>query len=410
MVNNLHYSNIEKLNINDFNYTLPDDKIAYFPIKERNQSKLLVYKNGKITDAVFQDFYRFLEVDHLIIFNDSKVIHARLLLHNQNGTKIEIFCLEPLFPTTELTKAFEQKGLVKWKCMVGNAKRWKEPLYINLVSEGKEICIKATKGVAAEGVFEVTFEWEADITFAEWIEIYGKMPLPPYIKREAAQGDDERYQTVYAHHQGSVAAPTAGLHFSEADFHKLTELHIPYDFITLHVGAGTFKPVSADFISDHYMHYEQIVMTRKLLEFLLQNINKKIIAVGTTVTRSLESLFLMGEKLVLHYENPFQIRQWDYLLHPELNTIKPEAALHALIQYCNDQQEDTLFGSTQLMIIPGYQHHLVKGLFTNFHQPKSTLLLLIASFLGEQWKTIYQHALEHEYRFLSYGDANLYLV
>lgn len=402
-----------QINIADFDYTLPEEKIAFYPLENRNASKLLVYKKGEIVDSSFEKITDFLTSDHLLIFNDSRVIHARLLVKTKNGASVEIFCLEPLWPVDELQLAFQQKGKVIWKCMVGNAKRWKEPIEIVMEIKRGELkteneVIRVTKGENRDGVFEVTFEWDGDVTWAEWLESYGKMPLPPYIKRSAEKADEDRYQTVYAHHDGSVAAPTAGLHFSEKELDALKEKGVLSSNVTLHVGAGTFKPVTAETAAEHYMHREQIVITAELIRFLLEHPEKKIIAVGTTVIRSLESIFIMGAKLKLNLENPFSVQQWEPLHFPECKQVSAKESLEMLLQYLETQNLDSLTGETALMILPGYQHKLVEGLLTNFHQPKSTLLLLIASFLGDEWKRIYAHALQHDYRFLSYGDANLY--
>ena len=396
--------------INLFDYELPEERIALYPLPERNKSKLLVYENGEITDAVFEQVCDFLDKDTMLVFNDSRVIHARLPVVNQQGTKMEIFCLEPLFPVTELEQAFRQTGKVVWKCLVGHAKKWKMPIEIPVVIEERVVVITATKGENVDGAFQITFEWaDETVTFAEWIEFYGKMPLPPYIKRDAEKADEERYQTIYAHHDGSVAAPTAGLHFSEQELQQLIERNIPYDYVTLHVGAGTFKPVSVEMVSEHFMHKEQVIINTSLIRKLLDNPRLKIVAVGTTVTRTLESFFIMGAKLKLGLAQPFQVAQWDYLNYPEIMQVTPRQSLETLLLYAEKESMPWLSGSTQLMIIPGYAHRFVHGLITNFHQPKSTLLLLIASFLGDEWRTIYRHALNNQYRFLSYGDGNLYL-
>lgn len=403
-------SEYKDINIEDYDYTLPEKKIAFYPVAERDQSKLLVYKNNKITDSTFQHIPDFLDNHCFLVFNDSKVIHARLLVHNENNAEIEIFCLEPLFPTTELTAAFQQKKRVIWKCLVGNAKRWKTPLVITVNLGNKNIEIKAVKGDNCEGTFSVTFEWEdEEVSFAEWIEHYGKMPLPPYIKREAVKEDECRYQTVFARQKGSVAAPTAGLHFTDKEFKELSKRGIPHEFLTLHVGAGTFKPVNSQLICDHFMHSEQIIIKAALLKKLLSYREKKTVAVGTTTARSLESVFIMGAKLKLNLPEPFCVEQWEYYENQSIANITVEEAFTSLLQYMEDRKVEYLSGNTRLMIVPGYRHKIVKGLITNFHQPKSTLLLLIASIVGENWKEIYKFALENGYRFLSYGDANLYL-
>ncbi len=395
--------------IDDFSYELPEDKIAYFPVSQRDQSKLLVYQNGQITDARFSDLPTFLTSDYRLIFNDSKVIHARLLVHNATGAAIEIFCLEPLKPTPEIAKAFSQSSPVTWKCLVGNAKRWKQPLSFPVDFEDKTLMITATKGECKDGAFEVTFSWpDPAITLSEWLEQYGKMPLPPYIKRAAEKDDEQRYQTVYARYDGSVAAPTAGLHFSDNVIKALNNKGIATDYVTLHVGAGTFKPVSCERIGDHYMHREQIVISKAFIDSLLTD-RRKIIAVGTTVARTLESLYLIGAKLKLNRPSPFEIEQWEAYEDAELSQLDPFEALQEIQEYMALHELQTLYAATKLMIVPGYQRKITQAIITNFHQPKSTLLLLISSFLGDKWKEVYAHALSHNYRFLSFGDSNLYL-
>lgn len=400
----------QKIRIEEYNYPLPAEKIAYFPAGSRDQSQLLVHKDGTITDATFKDLAQFLGPNDVLAFNNSRVIHARLLVQNRNGAAIEIFCLEPLAPTREIQEAFVQTCRVSWKCFVGNAKRWKEPIEFTVEVNQKPITITAVKGENSDGAFEVTFLWEDEtVTLAEWIEAYGKIPLPPYIKRAAQTDDEQRYQTIFAQHNGSVAAPTAGLHFTEEVFRSLEEKNIENLWVTLHVGAGTFKPVSTETIGEHIMHQEQIVITRETIEAILNCNNKKIIAVGTTVARTLESLFIIGAKLNLNLPDPFNIQQWEIYENEELQRVDANTSLKAIYNYIVTNNLPFLTASTALMITPGYEHKIARGLITNFHQPQSTLLLLIASYLGEKWKEIYQHALTHNYRFLSYGDSNLYL-
>lgn len=400
----------QKIRIEEYNYPLPAEKIAYFPAGSRDQSQLLVHKDGTITDATFKDLAQFLGPNDVLAFNNSRVIHARLLVQNRNGAAIEIFCLEPLAPTREIQEAFVQTCRVSWKCFVGNAKRWKEPIEFTVEVNQKPITITAVKGENSDGAFEVTFLWEDEtVTLAEWIEAYGKIPLPPYIKRAAQTDDEQRYQTIFAQHNGSVAAPTAGLHFTEEVFRSLEEKNIETLWVTLHVGAGTFKPVSTETIGEHIMHKEQIVITRETIEAILNCNNKKIIAVGTTVARTLESLFIIGAKLNLNLPDPFNVQQWEIYENEELQKIDANTSLKAIYNYIVTNNLPFLTASTALMITPGYEHKIARGLITNFHQPQSTLLLLIASYLGEKWKEIYQHALTHNYRFLSYGDSNLYL-
>ena len=400
----------QKIRIEEYNYPLPAEKIAYFPAGSRDQSQLLVHKDGTITDATFKDLAQFLGPNDVLAFNNSRVIHARLLVQNRNGAAIEIFCLEPLAPTREIQEAFVQTCRVSWKCFVGNAKRWKEPIEFTVEVNQKPITITAVKGENSDGAFEVTFLWEDEtVTLAEWIEAYGKIPLPPYIKRAAQTDDEQRYQTIFAQHNGSVAAPTAGLHFTQEVFRSLEEKRIETLWVTLHVGAGTFKPVSTETIGEHIMHKEQIVITRETIEAILNCNNKKIIAVGTTVARTLESLFIIGAKLNLNLPDPFNVQQWEIYENEELRKVDATTSLKAIYNYIVTNNLPFLTASTALMITPGYEHKIARGLITNFHQPQSTLLLLIASYLGEKWKEIYQHALTHNYRFLSYGDSNLYL-
>ena len=398
------------IRIEDFNYELPEERIAFFPAEQRDHSKLLVYRNGSITDSRFDHLPDFIPEDSLLVFNNSKVIHARLLVHNATGAAIEIFCLEPLYPTNDPATAFAQTGEVTWKCMVGNAKRWKHPLEISVPIGDKTVTVTATKGDNVESTFEVTFRWDdTQVSFAEWLEHYGKIPLPPYIKHAADENDELRYQTVYAKHDGSVAAPTAGLHFTDSVFETLHKKGIDTDFVTLHVGAGTFKPVTSETIGEHYMHEEKIVITEALIKHLAQYIGKRCIAVGTTVARTLESLFIMGAKLRLGRPDPLKVSQWEIYDDTELRQVTATESLQAILEHLHAQQTDLLRGATSLIILPTYQPRMVQGIITNFHQPQSTLLLLISAFVGDNWRDIYQHALQHDYRFLSYGDSNLYL-
>lgn len=399
----------KNISIEDFDYDLPEERIAFYPLEERNQSRLLVYRNHTISDSHFDRLPHFLNQDHRLIFNNSKVIHARLLTTTPTGARIEIFCLEPVYPSSEINAAFQQKGKVVWNCMVGNAKRWKEPFYFTVPLGQTEIRVSVSKGDNHEGIFPVSFEWEEPVSFAEWVEKYGTMPLPPYIKRKAEKEDEQRYQTVYAEKEGSVAAPTAGLHFSEKELDVIRHKGISCEYVTLHVGAGTFKPVSTEEIGSHVMHREPIAIRFSMIENLLKYPEKTNIAVGTTVARTLESLFIIGAKLKKEMPMPLEVAQWEYYENNGFSEISTEEALQAILRHLENEKSEYLTGSTRLMIVPGYRHRLTRGIITNFHQPKSTLLLLIASFLGEEWKTIYQHALENEYRFLSYGDANLYL-
>ena len=400
------------IRIEDYDYPLPESRIAFYPAEQRDNSKLLIFnkESNTITDSVFHQLPDFLTENQWLVFNNSKVIHARLQVHNTTGAAIEIFCLEPLAPTNDPAVAFTLSGCVTWKCMVGNARKWKHPLEIEVPINERVIRIKAERGEAIEGTFEVTFTWsDTDISFAEWIEAYGKVPLPPYIHRDAEDSDTERYQTVYARHDGSVAAPTAGLHFTDELLHTLNTKGVETEYVTLHVGAGTFKPVSSETIGDHFMHEEKIIITEDFIHKLLNNKEKQLIAVGTTVTRTLESLFVIGAKLYLKLENPLLVEQWETYDNPHIHEVTVDQSLTAILDYLKQHDTDMLRASTRLIILPTYKRHIVNGLITNFHQPKSTLLLLISNFLGDDWHRIYQHALDSGYRFLSYGDSNLYI-
>ena len=422
--------------VSSIDYVLPNEKIAFFPLENRDQSKLLVYKNRAITDSTFANLSDFLDKNCALVFNNSKVIHARLLLQNQYGANIEVFLLEPVYPTRDIASAFSQTGVVAWKCLIGNVKKFRDAISFDVmirelddemiklpsvltnglkIRNRKEkyknvISITAEKGDRVGDAFLVTFMWEDEtVTFAEWLEAYGKIPLPPYIKREANETDEERYQTIYAQQKGSVAAPTAGLHFSEYVLQSLDNKNITLKQITLHVGAGTFKPITTDDVLAHEMHQEQMVITKDVVAFLLENVQKKIVAVGTTVARTLESVFIMGAKLHLNIPHPFQVKQFEIYENNALQEVTVPDALKVLCNYFKENKLQEISAGTSLMILPHYQHKIAKGLITNFHQPKSTLLLLISSYLGEDWKRVYDHALLHDYRFLSYGDSNLYL-
>ena len=398
------------ISLSDIDYFLPNEKIAFFPLENRDQSKLLVYKDKTITDSNFNHLADFLDENCALVFNDSKVIHARLQLQNQYGANIEVFLLEPVYPTRDIASAFSQTGVVAWKCLVGNAKKFRDAISFEVMCNDNKIGITAEKGDRIGDAFLVTFMWDDEtVTFAEWLEAYGKMPLPPYIKRDANAADELRYQTIYADRKGSVAAPTAGLHFSEKVLKSLKNKNIVLKNITLHVGAGTFKPITTDSVLEHQMHQEQILISRDTVEFLLNNTHKKIVAVGTTVARTLESLFIMGAKLHLNIPQFAKIEQFEIYENAALQKVTVEEALSALSNHFKECDLQEIHAVTSLMILPHYPHKIAKGLITNFHQPKSTLLLLISSYLGEAWRDVYEHALNNGYRFLSYGDSNLYL-
>ncbi|MFH0867414.1 MAG: S-adenosylmethionine:tRNA ribosyltransferase-isomerase [Bacteroidota bacterium] len=393
--------NFQNINTGDYNYKLPESRIAQYPLDQRDQSKLLVCQNGKISKDVFSSIGNYLTDESLMVFNDTRVIHARLLFKKETGSEIEIFCLEPVLPSADYQFVFSAKSGVVWRCLAGNNKKWKQG---KLILKNKKINLSAEKLEQTNDTFLIKFEWEPpEKTFASVIEFFGKIPLPPYIKRNANEKDNLRYQTLYAHYEGSVAAPTAGLHFTDEVFRKLEKKNIKTSFITLHVGAGTFKPVTSENIFDHSMHTEMFSVEKKLIEQILQNKNR-IIAVGTTTVRTLESLYWAGVKLLEKKEDAFNIDQWEPYESKHFNVSFKEA-FHALIDYCEKSNMDHINGNTRLMIVPGYKYKIVNEMITNFHQPKSTLLLLVSAFIGDAWKDAYQYALENNFRFLSYGDV-----
>jgi len=402
-----------KININDFDYPLPDERIARFPLENRDTSKLLVYKKDKYTTHQFSELPDLLPDNTLLIFNNTKVIHARLLFKKETGSIIEIFCLEPAANDVDIQLAFQQKGNCVWKCFVGNNKRWKD-IFIEKQFEynGKTHTIKAERIQAIDNAWIIAFSWDDELlSFAEVLDKLGVIPLPPYLNREAVETDNTRYQTVYAAEDGSVAAPTAGLHFTETTFSKLKSKGIQCQNLTLHVGAGTFKPVSSETIDQHSMHSEKVYIERSLIVKLIENIDKNIIPVGTTSARTLESLYWFGVKLYLGKQNheELNVLQWDAYQEKYSLAITAEMALQSILAFMDNRKINVLTGQTQMMILPGYQFRIAKGIITNFHQPRSTLLLLIAALIGEKWKEIYNYALENDFRFLSYGDSCLLL-
>ena len=401
-------SNPQSIAIADFDYPLPDDRIAKFPLERRDQSKLLVYRGGNIEESRFDHVPDLLPPDTLLIFNNTKVIHARLFFRKPTGSTIEVFCLEPFQMPVALS--FEQRGHCTWNCFIGNNKKWKEgSLSRQLDILGQSVTLTATRRKAVGNAWIVDFDWDGGLSFAELIDQAGVIPLPPYLHREAVSSDNERYQTVYALHQGSVAAPTAGLHFSPEVFEALRQKGIATDFITLHVGAGTFKPVSTPTIGEHEMHVEKIEISRSNIECILNHLGHTVIPVGTTTVRTIESVYWFGVKLSRNAKlDAMHVMQWDpYEL--ESLSVSTEHAYQNVLQWMDEQGIEQLEGDTQLMIAPGYRYHVISGLITNFHQPKSTLLLLVSALVGDAWKECYRYALDHEFRFLSYGDSCLFL-
>lgn len=393
-----------------FNYNLPDDRIARFPLSNREDSKLLVYDSSGIKDSGFSRIGEFLPVNSLLIVNDTRVVRARLNFRKSGGAPIELFILEPAGKNFEYQTAFSAGSPVIWKCFVGNSKRWKSGiLELIVLHSGSEFVLRARRIEKQDDISLIEFSWDLPLTFAEVIEIAGEMPLPPYLGRKAEESDILRYQTVFATKDGSVAAPTAGLHLTDHIITDLQATGIDIAKITLHVGAGTFKPLSAETIDQHTMHAERILVKRDTIERLLQQSDKPLIAVGTTSMRSLESLFWLAVKFKSDSSQTAQIEQWyPYENQSDIFQNRNEA-WRFLLDYLDLHHLDTIQASTSVMIVPGYKFRVADGLITNFHQPKSTLILLVSALIGDAWKEVYAHALEHDYRFLSYGDSCLFL-
>lgn len=388
------------MNTNDYTYILPEDKIAIYPLPRRDTSKLLIYKNRQIFHSTFISLPEHLPDNAFLFFNNTKVIPARLHFKKDTGAEIEIFLLHPILPTPWLAETMRAKGSCTWKCTIGNLKRW--PPGISLQTKIKDLVLEASLIDRKQAIVE--FRWNSTQTFAEILHEAGETPLPPYIKRKADNSDSERYQTIYSHFDGAVAAPTAGLHFTSEVFDKLKTKNIRHDFLTLHVSAGTFQPIKTKNADDHIMHEEQIIITRANLENL-SDPGKLITAVGTTSMRTLESLYWFGAKLLLNPDSEFKISQYDAYTLPH-HPLREEA-ITAVAEYMDRNQMENLIGETSIFIKPGYPFKICKALITNFHQPASTLILLVAAFVGEDWKKIYDEALRGDYRFLSYGDSSL---
>lgn len=392
----------EFIHIQDYTYTLPDDRIAFQPLTQRDESKLLVYKNAKIEHRVFKNLAELLPENSVLIFNDTKVIPARLHFQKDSGAEIEIFLLSPVAPEKLLAQAMLIKNKCQWQCTIGNLKRWKDGQILS--KKTGSISLTAVLINRKESIVE--FSWPGDQTFSEVITHAGATPLPPYIRRTAEAADAERYQTIYSHQEGAVAAPTAGLHFTQRVFDALQARGIARDFVTLHVSAGTFQPVKTENALEHEMHHEQVTLSRQTLDILSDNL-KKIIAVGTTSMRTLESVYWFGVKLQQQPNADFTITQHDPYALP--GSVPVAEALQAVADYLDSRKLTSLTGTTSIFIYPGYQFRVCHGLITNFHQPGSTLMLLVAAFIGKNWKEVYQQALNEGYRFLSYGDSSLLL-
>lgn len=410
------------IQIKDYNYELPDERIAKFPLSQRDQSKLLVYRQGKVSDDIFTSLPHYLPEGALMVFNNTKVIQARLHFRKDTGALIEVFCLEPAIPH-DYVLMFQQTARCSWLCMVGNLKKWKSGTLCREVEiKGQTITLKATRKENRGTSHLIEFDWDSnDITWAEILEAVGELPIPPYLNRETQESDKTTYQTVYSKIKGSVAAPTAGLHFTERVLADLDAHGIDREEVTLHVGAGTFKPVKSEEIAGHEMHTEYICVHRQSIEKLIRH-GGWCIAVGTTSVRTLESLYYIGVTLENNpeaTEEELHVKQWMPYEYTEKtrpsgsdDNGKPEAlttlqALQNILDYLDRNGLDALHTSTQIIIAPGYEYHIVRMMVTNFHQPQSTLLLLVSAFVNGNWRCIYDHALEHGFRFLSYGDSSL---
>ncbi|MBE6321016.1 MAG: S-adenosylmethionine:tRNA ribosyltransferase-isomerase [Bacteroidales bacterium] len=429
---------MEEILIEEYNYPLPDERIAKYPLANRDQSKLLIYRDGKVSEDQFYHIGEYLSADSLLIYNNTRVIQARLEFHKQSedgtqGARIEIFCLEPLLPHDYQLSLGSTSGCT-WKCMIGNAKKWKSgalSLPVHLPS-GEGITLSAEKGEQTGNTFAVHFTWNPtaqrsnneviqqcndltangalNISFAEILDAVGELPIPPYLNRKTEESDKTTYQTVYSRIKGSVAAPTAGLHFTDNVLNGLRQKGIQTAEVTLHVGAGTFQPVKVADANQHTMHTEIIAVPRETIATLMANLGH-IVAVGTTSMRTLESLYFIGEELCAGFRMPDSedttLSVAQFAPYQQEHTLSTREALQALLDYLDNTQQDTLHAETQIMIKPGYQFRVVDQLITNFHQPKSTLLLLVSAFVGGDWHTIYDYALSHNFRFLSYGDSSI---
>lgn len=401
--------NTKEIHISEYNYALPDERIAKFPMKERDHSKLLIYNKGVVGEDVFYNLSNHLPKGTLMVFNNTKVIQARMHFRKETGALIEIFLLEPAAPS-DYELMFQTTNRCSWYCLVGNLKKWKDGV-LKVESEGFNLTAKRLGEHGTSQLIE--FEWTGGMSFAEVIDAVGELPIPPYLNRETQESDKTTYQTVYSKIKGSVAAPTAGLHFTDRVLQSLDEHGIEREELTLHVGAGTFKPVKSERIADHEMHTEFISVRRETLEKLIRH-DAKAIAVGTTSVRTLESLYYMGLKVLANpdiAEEQLHVQQWEPYdgLQVKDNGLQITAkdALQALLEWMKHHELNVLHSSTQIIIAPGYDYKIVKMLVTNFHQPQSTLLLLVSAFVKGDWHKIYDYALAHDFRFLSYGDSSL---
>lgn len=398
---------IQEIAIAEYDYPLPDERIAKYPLAQRDSSKLLLYNKGVVSEDVFSNLPKYIPQNALMVFNNTKVIQARLRFRKETGALIEVFCLEPEQPCDYQQIFLETKECV-WQCLVGNSNRWKGGVLSQVVEVGgKNVTLSVERVGGPAAVNHVRFSWDGGVSFAELLEAAGELPIPPYLNRRTEESDTRTYQTVYSKIKGSVAAPTAGLHFTPAVLEALTSAGIEREEVTLHVGAGTFKPVKSELIADHEMHEEYIEVRKALIEKIVAA-GGEAVAVGTTSVRTLESLYFLGELVA---ENPsvtqdeLHVNQWTpYNREHSLTTVD---SLKALLEWMERNGLDRVHSHTQIMIAPGYRYRIVKAILTNFHQPKSTLLLLVSAFVNGDWRTIYDYALANGFRFLSYGDSSL---
>ena len=399
----------KNIQISDYNYELPDARIAKFPMAERDHSKLLIYDKGSVGEDMFYNLPQHLPAHALMVFNNTKVIQARLHFRKDTGALIEVFLLEPAQPA-DYEQMFQTRSRCAWLCLVGNQKKWKEGALVRQLSvNGQTVTLRATRRGEHGTSQWIDFEWDGHASFAEIIDVAGELPIPPYLNRETQESDLTTYQTVYSKIKGSVAAPTAGLHFTERVLSAIDAQGIEREELTLHVGAGTFRPVKSATIGDHPMHTEYIAVRRHTIERILAH-QCEVIAVGTTSVRTLESLYYMGLKVLANpdlTEDALHVSQWEPYDQPTADSPQPSVALQALLDWMSRRQLSVLHSSTQIIIAPGYNYHIVKMLITNFHQPQSTLLLLVSAFVKGDWRRIYDYALAHDFRFLSYGDSSL---
>jgi S-adenosylmethionine:tRNA ribosyltransferase-isomerase len=400
--------NIKEINLTDYNYDLPSNRIAQYPAIQRDKSKLLINHGGSVSEDQFSNIYKYLPAGSLLVFNNTRVIRARIMFRKETGALIEILCLEPLSPA-EYELSFGSREGVEWKCIVGNLKKWKSGTISTTFALGGEEHTLSAKRICQDGdAWRIHFEWGSPgVSFGEVIEATGQLPLPPYLERETEPADLVRYQTVYSSKKGSVAAPTAGLHFTEKSIESLKERGINVTELTLHVGAGTFKPIKAEHISGHEMHCEHFFITRETIETIMLCAGR-IIPVGTTSVRTLESLYWLGARLASAgpgFSEELSLGQWEP--YEQVTDISVKDSMEAILNYMKVRNSSVLQASTSIIIVPGYKFRMINGIITNFHQPMSTLLLLISAWVGDEWKKIYRFALENDFRFLSYGDSSL---